>query len=115
VNFEEKYFEKMERDIKEVRQHLQGMEDRFDEKLKQDSEQVRAQIHKLELVMEKKLDQAVTGFIDITKTRQDDYRSVNKRLDDLAQRLDKTTSWAIKLSIGTFVAVVGLVFTVLLK
>ncbi len=115
VNFEEKYFEKMEQDLKEVREQLQGMEDRFEKKLREDSAQVREQIHKLELGMEKKLDQAIAGFTNITKTRQDDYRSVNKRLDDLAQRIDKTTSWAIKLSVGTFIAVAGLVFSVLIK
>lgn len=109
MDWEEKYFEKLEMDIRELREQIQGMEDRFEEKLKRDMVEIVEKLQQLEKVMEGKIDQAVTNIMGITKSRHEDYLAVNKRLDNLAQRIDRTVSWVM----GTFLAVAGLVLTVI--
>lgn len=90
-------------------------EDKYLDRLENDLSDIRRQIDDVEHKITDSLDRSMTRLIIANKERLDEYMSLNQRLDSLSGKVDRTLQWAVKFTVGTFLAVCGLILAVVVK
>ena len=90
-------------------------EDKYLDKLEKELGDIRRQIDDVEHKITDSLDRSMTRIIIANKERLDEYMSLNQRLDSLSGKVDRTVHWAVKFTMGTLLAVCGLVIAVVVK
>jgi len=90
-------------------------EDKYLDKLEKDLSDIRRQIDEVEHKITDSLDRSMTRLVIANRERLDEYMSLNQRLDSLSGKVDRTFHWAVRFTVGTFLAVCGLILTVVVK
>lgn len=90
-------------------------EQKYLEKLEQDLAGIRRQLDELENKLTDNLDRSMTRLVVANKERIKEYMSLNERIDGLSGKVDRAVQWTVKFSLGTFLAVCGLVIAIVAK
>lgn len=93
MDWEAKYLEKIDRELIELREHLNNVE------------------HKIA----DNLERSMVKLLAVNRERHQEYLSMNQRLDAMGSKVDRAIQWTVKFSIGTFLAVTGLIIALVAK
>ncbi|HBX24499.1 MAG TPA: hypothetical protein DEF34_12850 [Desulfotomaculum sp.] len=93
MDWEDKYLDKLEKDLSDIRRHIDGVEHKITDSL----------------------DRSMTRLVIANKERLDEYMTLNQRLDSLSGKVDRSLQWTVKFTVGTILAVCGLILAVVVK
>lgn len=90
-------------------------ESRYLGKIEQELNMIQRQLEAMEQKITDNLDRSMTRLVLVNKERVQEYMSLNQRIDGLSGKVDRAVQWTVKMTAGIFVAVCGLVVTVLTR
>ena len=90
-------------------------EDKYLDKLEKELSDIRRQIDDVEHRITDSLDRSMTRLVIANKERLNEYMSLNQRIDSMSGKVDRAVQWAVKFTVGTFLAVCGLVLAIVVK
>lgn len=93
MDWEIKYLEKLDRELVELRRQIDGLEQKLTDNL----------------------ERSMTRLVIANKERINEYMSLNERIDNLSGKVDRSVQWSVRFSVGTFLAVCGLIAAVAVK
>ncbi|MBF7081822.1 hypothetical protein IT084_02380 [Desulfallas sp. Bu1-1] len=93
MDWETRYIEKIEQELSELRKHLNAIEHKITDNL----------------------DRSMAKLFLVNKERHQEYLNLNQRIDSMGSKVDRAIQWTVKFTIGTLVAVSGLVIALITK
>jgi hypothetical protein len=93
MDWEAKYMEKLDRELNELRQHLNIIEQKITDNL----------------------ERSMLKVLAANRERHQEYLSLNQRLDAMGGKVDRAIQWTVKFSVGTFIAVTSLIVALAAK
>lgn len=88
-------------------------ETRYMEKLDRELSELRQQFNDIEEKITKNMERSMLKVLSVNRERHEEYLSLNQRLDTMSTKVDRAIQWSVKFSIGTFIAVAGLIITLI--